>query len=166
MCDWETQAKISVLGGLGQSLSAWPASQGGCWEDVKEEGRLGKGMPAAAWVSCPFCISAWHMVVVSLEMHSSNRFLLLPRSASLAQVNAMLREQLEQANTANQALSEDIRKLAADWSKAREELEQREGEWRREKEVWGQGRSFTSWAGRRLGGRGLKALFPVPFHSW
>ncbi|XP_063505515.1 rootletin-like, partial [Pongo pygmaeus] len=32
------------------------------------------------------------------------------RSASLAQVNAMLREQLDQAGSANQALSEDIRK--------------------------------------------------------
>uniref|UniRef100_K7FZ16 Ciliary rootlet coiled-coil, rootletin n=1 Tax=Pelodiscus sinensis TaxID=13735 RepID=K7FZ16_PELSI len=50
------------------------------------------------------------------------------RSSSLAQVNAMLREQLDQANTANQALSEDIRKLTADWTKARDELEQREGE--------------------------------------
>uniref|UniRef100_K7FYX7 Ciliary rootlet coiled-coil, rootletin n=1 Tax=Pelodiscus sinensis TaxID=13735 RepID=K7FYX7_PELSI len=49
-------------------------------------------------------------------------------SSSLAQVNAMLREQLDQANTANQALSEDIRKLTADWTKARDELEQREGE--------------------------------------
>nr|XP_025036497.1 rootletin [Pelodiscus sinensis] len=52
----------------------------------------------------------------------------VPRSSSLAQVNAMLREQLDQANTANQALSEDIRKLTADWTKARDELEQREGE--------------------------------------
>lgn len=59
------------------------------------------------------------------------------RSASLAQVNAMLREQLEQANMANQALSEDIRKLTMDWTKAREELQQRETEWRREEEVWG-----------------------------
>ncbi|KAL7976178.1 hypothetical protein Chor_008275, partial [Crotalus horridus] len=55
-------------------------------------------------------------------------------SASLAQVNAMLREQLEQANVANQALSEDIRKLTMDWTKAREELQQREAEWRREEE--------------------------------
>eukprot|EP00079_Xenopus_tropicalis_P013494 XP_002942031.3 PREDICTED: rootletin-like [Xenopus tropicalis] len=55
-------------------------------------------------------------------------------STSLAQVNAMLREQLDQANSANQALSEDLRKLTADWTKAREELEQRESEWRREEE--------------------------------
>ncbi|ETE60095.1 Rootletin, partial [Ophiophagus hannah] len=46
----------------------------------------------------------------------------------------MLREQLEQANVANQALSEDIRKLTMDWTKAREELQQREAEWRREEE--------------------------------
>lgn len=53
------------------------------------------------------------------------------------QVNSMLREQLEQANVANAALSEDIRKLTADWARTRDELEQREVEWRREEEVWG-----------------------------
>lgn len=57
------------------------------------------------------------------------------RSASLAQVNAMLREQLDQANSANQALSEDIRKVTSDWTRSRKELEQREAAWRREEEV-------------------------------
>lgn len=47
----------------------------------------------------------------------------------------MLREQLEQAGLANQSLSEDIRRLTADWTKAREELEQRESDWRKEEEV-------------------------------
>lgn len=58
-----------------------------------------------------------------------------PRSASLAQVNAMLREQLEQANSANQTLSEDIRKVTSDWTRSCKELEQREAAWRREEEV-------------------------------
>lgn len=57
------------------------------------------------------------------------------RSSSLSAVNAMLREQLEQAGLANEALSQDIRRLTADWTKAREELEQRESDWRREEEV-------------------------------
>lgn len=52
-------------------------------------------------------------------------------------MNAMLREQLEQAGVANEALSQDIRRLTADWTKAREELEQKESDWRREAEVWG-----------------------------
>ena len=56
------------------------------------------------------------------------------------QVNSMLREQLEQANVANAALSEDIRKLTADWARARGELEQREAQWRREEEVRAMGR--------------------------
>lgn len=56
------------------------------------------------------------------------------RSASLAQVNAMLREQLDQANLANQALSEDIRKVTSDWTRSCKELEQREAVWRREEE--------------------------------
>ncbi|TTV75068.1 Rootletin [Bagarius yarrelli] len=46
----------------------------------------------------------------------------------------MLREQLEQAGLANEALSQDIRRLTADWTKAREELEQKESDWRREEE--------------------------------
>lgn len=50
-------------------------------------------------------------------------------------MNAMLREQLEQAGVANEALSQDIRRLTADWTKAREELEQKESDWRREAEV-------------------------------
>ena len=57
------------------------------------------------------------------------------RSSSLSAVNAMLREQLEQAGLANEALSQDIRRLTVDWTKAREELEQRECDWRREEEV-------------------------------
>uniref|UniRef100_A0A672L071 Rootletin-like coiled-coil domain-containing protein n=1 Tax=Sinocyclocheilus grahami TaxID=75366 RepID=A0A672L071_SINGR len=56
------------------------------------------------------------------------------RSSGLSAVNAMLREQLEQAGLANEALSQDIRRLTADWTKAREELEQRESDWRREEE--------------------------------
>ncbi|KAJ4919581.1 hypothetical protein JOQ06_027663, partial [Pogonophryne albipinna] len=56
------------------------------------------------------------------------------RSSSLSAVNAMLREQLEQAGLANEALSHDIRRLTADWTKAREELDQKESDWRREEE--------------------------------
>lgn len=58
-----------------------------------------------------------------------------PRSASLAQVNALLREQLDQASSANQALRDDIRKVTSDWARGRQELEQREATWRREGEV-------------------------------
>lgn len=47
----------------------------------------------------------------------------------------MLREQLDQAGSANQALSEDIRKVTSDWARSRKELEQREAAWRREEEV-------------------------------
>lgn len=47
----------------------------------------------------------------------------------------MLREQLDQANSANQALSEDIRRVTSDWTRSCKELEQREATWRREEEV-------------------------------
>ena len=44
----------------------------------------------------------------------------------------MLREQLDQATSANQSLTADIHRLTADWQRAREELEAKEGEWREE----------------------------------
>lgn len=47
----------------------------------------------------------------------------------------MLREQLEQAGLANEALSQDIHRLTADWTKARDELELKDSDWRREQEV-------------------------------
>ena len=65
-------------------------------------------------------------------------FCLIPicfRSASLAHVNSMLREQLDQATSANQALTADIHKLTKDWQRAREELEMKEAEWREEEQV-------------------------------
>lgn len=43
-------------------------------------------------------------------------------------VNNMLREQLEQATSANQQLTMDIQKLTTDWNKAREELDARDDE--------------------------------------
>uniref|UniRef100_A0A672JH23 Rootletin-like coiled-coil domain-containing protein n=1 Tax=Salarias fasciatus TaxID=181472 RepID=A0A672JH23_SALFA len=70
------------------------------------------------------------------------------RSSSLSAVNSMLREQLEQAGLANEALSQDIRRLTADWTKAREELEQKESDWRREEESFHS--YFSSEHGRLL----------------
>lgn len=50
----------------------------------------------------------------------------------------MLREQLDQANLANQTLSEDIRKVTNDWTRSCKELDQKEAAWRREEEVSGE----------------------------
>ncbi|KAM6404494.1 uncharacterized protein O9250_009185 [Rhynochetos jubatus] len=58
------------------------------------------------------------------------------RCEGLAEVNAVLREQLEQANAVNSALREDVGKLTADWVRAREELERKESEWRKERELY------------------------------
>lgn len=57
------------------------------------------------------------------------------RASSLAHVNTMLREQLDQATAANQQLTSDIHKLTQDWQRAREELESKEAEWREEEQV-------------------------------
>jgi len=68
-----------------------------------------------------------------------NTHLLTPscvcRSASLAQINAMLREQLDQATSANQSLTTDVQRLTTEWQRAREELEVKEVEWREEEQV-------------------------------
>lgn len=88
---------------------------------------------------CASDTSEYLSVIARLALSASFVFpLCVFRSSSLSAVNAMLREQLEQAGLANEALSQDIRRLTADWTKAREELEQKESDWRREEEV-GQG---------------------------
>ncbi|XP_071671579.1 centrosome-associated protein CEP250-like isoform X3 [Patagioenas fasciata] len=58
------------------------------------------------------------------------------RCENLAEVNALLREQLDEAGEVNSALKEDVAKLTADWMRAREELGLKESERRREREVY------------------------------
>ncbi|XP_068275661.1 centrosome-associated protein CEP250 isoform X2 [Nyctibius grandis] len=58
------------------------------------------------------------------------------RCEDLAEVNALLREQLSEANEVSSALKEDVGKLTADWMRAREELELKESEWRSEHELY------------------------------
>lgn len=53
----------------------------------------------------------------------------------LSEVNVLLRSQLSQSTEANDALRDDLRKLTADWSKAVEEVMQKEIEWQKEKEA-------------------------------
>ena len=50
------------------------------------------------------------------------------RNASLQHVNEMLREQLEQATSANSQLTVEAQRLNADWTKACQELDAREEE--------------------------------------
>ena len=59
----------------------------------------------------------------------------LLRSASLADANTLLQEQLSQSEQINQCLRTDLEKLTSDWTKAVEEAEQRENDLRREREV-------------------------------
>ncbi|KAM6113112.1 LOW QUALITY PROTEIN: centrosome-associated protein CEP250-like, partial [Pterocles gutturalis] len=49
---------------------------------------------------------------------------------------ALLRAHLDKANEVNSALKGDVRKLTADWMRAREELELKEREWRKERELY------------------------------
>lgn len=68
----------------------------------------------------------WHDWVVFVDWN---------RSLGLSEVSVLLRSQLSQSTEANEALRDDLRKLTADWSKAVEEVVQKEIDWQKEKEV-------------------------------
>ena len=57
------------------------------------------------------------------------------RNCSLSHINMTLREQLDQATIANQKLSQEIQKVNLEWVRLREQLENREREWREEENV-------------------------------
>jgi rootletin len=54
----------------------------------------------------------------------------------LNHINLTLREQLDQATIANQKLSQEIQKVNHEWIRLREQLENREREWRDEENVF------------------------------
>lgn len=57
------------------------------------------------------------------------------RNLNLNHINMTLREQLDQATLANQKLSQEIQKVNHEWIRLREQLENREREWREEENV-------------------------------
>lgn len=56
------------------------------------------------------------------------------RSKSLLEVNTILRDQLDAATSANQVLTSDIHKLTQEWQKTRQELDEKETQWRNEEQ--------------------------------
>ncbi|CAH8478084.1 unnamed protein product [Schistosoma curassoni] len=70
------------------------------------------------------------------------------RASTLAGVNSMLREQLDQATHANQTLSSDLQRIKEDASRLRDVLERREAEWRNEEAAFND--YFTMEHGRLL----------------
>lgn len=57
-------------------------------------------------------------------------------AGSFEQVNRMLRDQLDQATSANAALTSDVQRLSLELQRTRDELDGREAEWRREEQVF------------------------------
>ena len=57
------------------------------------------------------------------------------KNLNLNHINLSLREQLDQATMINQKLSQEIHKVNNDWVRLREQLENREREWRDEEIV-------------------------------
>lgn len=73
-----------------------------------------------AWTSRCQCQAGRDFLILKLCLYH--------RCSSLTKVNALLREQLDQANEANQALTESLHK-------AQEEAKQREAQQKKEQEV-------------------------------
>ena len=51
------------------------------------------------------------------------------------QLNATLRDQLEESHQTNDALTADLQKLTNDWEQLREEMLMKEDEWKEEEQV-------------------------------
>ncbi|KAF0303712.1 Rootletin [Amphibalanus amphitrite] len=58
------------------------------------------------------------------------------RCLTLSDVNALLREQLDAAQEANEALTGEIQKLTADWQRLRDEMEHKELDWKEEEQTF------------------------------
>ncbi|XP_034270022.1 centrosome-associated protein CEP250 isoform X1 [Pantherophis guttatus] len=58
------------------------------------------------------------------------------RCENLGRVNILLRKHLDKANEVNGALQEDINKLTDDWARAKAELEYKESDWHKERELF------------------------------
>ncbi|XP_026553497.1 centrosome-associated protein CEP250 isoform X3 [Pseudonaja textilis] len=58
------------------------------------------------------------------------------RCENLGRVNILLRKHLDKANEVNGALQEDINKLTDDWTRAKIELEHKESDWHKERELF------------------------------
>lgn len=84
---------------------------------------------------CSFPLLRSKLEFLFLESLKLRNPISVSRSASLAHVNSMLREQLDQATAANESLTGDIHKVTQEWQRAREELETKESEWREEEQV-------------------------------
>lgn len=53
----------------------------------------------------------------------------------MTKFNLALREQLEQSQRTNESLTNDLQKLAVDWQQMRDEMLEKEEEWKEEEQV-------------------------------
>lgn len=57
------------------------------------------------------------------------------RNEKLSKLNLALREQLEESQKTNESLTNDLQKLACDWQQMRDEMVEKEEEWKEEEQV-------------------------------
>lgn len=62
-------------------------------------------------------------------------FYIIFRNEKLTKFNLALREQLEQSQRTNESLTNDLQKLAVDWQQMRDEMLEKEEEWKEEEQV-------------------------------
>lgn len=64
-----------------------------------------------------------------------NLFCDFRRNEKLSKLNLALREQLEESQKTNESLTNDLQKLACDWQQMRDEMVEKEEEWKEEEQV-------------------------------
>lgn len=64
-----------------------------------------------------------------------NLFFDFRRNEKLSKLNLALREQLEESQKTNESLTNDLQKLACDWQQMRDEMVEKEEEWKEEEQV-------------------------------
>ncbi len=74
-------------------------------------------------------------IEVSFEIKYSFKFYFYFRNEKLSKLNFALREQLEESQRTNESLTNDLQKLACDWQQMRDEMTEKEDEWKEEEQV-------------------------------
>lgn len=86
---------------------------------------LAKNKPGTT--SLPFAfILFWKNSICNLPFY---------RNEKLTKLNLALREQLEESQQTNESLTNDLQKLACDWQQMRDEMVEKEEEWKEEEQV-------------------------------
>lgn len=75
-------------------------------------------------------------MVYNIKKKKFYTFFTMRRCEKLLELNTSLKDQLEETNQTNEALTNDLQKLSNDWDVLREELTIKEEEWKEEEQAF------------------------------